>query len=180
MAIASFEHIIRIDSCRRESRVDPAVHDSDAPQKSLPTRPYRDGRLQEQTQRRAERLDLWTVRLGELAPTAKVLAVVAQDIVMAFAEPRARALHDLASTRCMRRDADVQRPRPPEFIERNLLDATQRIPPTPGVMDDATAAGVDSVVSVSSPAHDKPSAGHELSIHGLTRDDCVFDDASEL
>jgi hypothetical protein len=109
-----------------------------------------------------------------------VLAVVAQDVVVALAEPRARAPHDVESTRCMRRDADLQRSRPPEFIERNLLDAAQRVPTTPGVMNDATAAGIDSVMSVASPAHDEPSAGHELSVHGLTRDECVLDDASEL
>jgi hypothetical protein len=157
-----------------------ALEESDAPEKPLPTRPYRDGHLQEHTQWRAQRLDLWTARLGELAPAAKVLAVVAQDIVVALAEPRARAPHDLESTRRIRRDADVQRPQPAEFIERNLLDAAQRISTTARVMDDATATGVDSMVSVSSPAHDEPGAGHELSVHGLTRGDCVLDDASAL
>lgn len=157
-----------------------ALQQSNAPEKTLPMRPYRDGRLQEQTQWRAQRLDLWTARLGELAPTAKVLAVVAQDIVMALAEPRARAPHDLASTKRIRRATHVKRPLLHEFMERNLLDAAQRIPTAASVMDDTTAASVDSVVSVSSPAHHKPSARHELSVHGLTRDDCVLDDASEL
>jgi hypothetical protein len=143
-------------------------------------RPYRDGRVQEQTQWRAERLDLWTARLGELAPTAEVLAVVAQDIVVALAEPRARAPHDLASTWRIRRDTHVKRLQPNEFMERNFLDAAQRIPTAASVMDDTTAARIDSMVSVSSPAHDEPSARHKLSVHGLTRDDCVLDDAGEL
>jgi hypothetical protein len=109
-----------------------------------------------------------------------VLAVVVQEIVVALAEPRARPPHDLESTKRIRRDADVKGPQPHELMERNLLDAPQRIPTATSVMDDATAAGIDSMVSVSSPAHDEPSAGHELSVHGLTRDNCVLDDASEI
>jgi hypothetical protein len=134
-------------------------------------RTYRDGRLQEQTQWRAKRFDMWTARLGELAPTAKVLAVVAQEIVVALAQPRARAPHDPESTRRIRRDADVKRPQPRELIERNLLDTARRIP---------TTASVDPMVSVSSPAHDKPSAGPEFSVHGLIRDDYVLDNESAL
>jgi hypothetical protein len=55
-----------------------ALKESDAPEKSLPMRLYRDRSLQEQTQWRAKRLDLWTAGLGKLAPAAEVLAVVAQ------------------------------------------------------------------------------------------------------
>src|SRR5690349_21137653 len=100
-------------------------------------RPYRDGRVQEQTQWRAKCLDLWTAGLGELAPTAKVLAVVAQDIVMALAQPRTRAPHDLASTKHIRLGANVKRPQPHELLDRNLLDAAQGIATAAGVMDDA-------------------------------------------
>jgi hypothetical protein len=157
-----------------------ALQESDAPEKPIPMRRYRYGRLQEQTQWRAERLDLWTARLGEFAPTTEVLAVVVQEIVMALAEPRARAPHDLVRTRRLRREANVKRPQPRELVERDLLDAAQRIPTESSVMDDATAPSVDSVVSISSPAHDKPSARHKLSVHGLTRDKCVLDDAGEL
>jgi hypothetical protein len=82
--------------------------------------------------------------------------------------------------RRIRRDANMKRPEPYELRERNLLDASLRMPTAACVMDDATAPSVDSVVPVSSPAHDEPSAGHELSVHGLTRDDCVLDDAGEL
>jgi hypothetical protein len=157
-----------------------ALQESNAPQKPLPVRAYRDDRVQEQTQGRAERLDLWTARFGVLAPTAKVLAIVAQDIVVALAEPRARTHHDLASTRRIRRDTDVKRPQPHKFMEGNFLDATQRIPTAASVMDDTAASRIDSMVSVSSPAHDKPSARHKLSVHGVTCDDFVLNDAGEL
>jgi hypothetical protein len=159
-----------------------ALQESDAPEKPLPMQHYRYryGRLQEQTQWCAKRLDLWTARLVELAPTTEVLAVVAQEIVMALAEPRARAPHDLVPTKRRRCDANVQRPQSHELMERNLLDAAQRIPTAASVVDDAIAPSVDSMMSISSPAHDKPSARHKLSVHGLTRDNCVLDDAGEL
>lgn len=132
-------------------------------------RTCRDGRLQEQTQWRAKRFNLWTERLGELAPTAKVLAVVAQEIVVALAQPRAPTPHDLECKGRIMRDADVKRLQPGELIERNLPDTAQKIPITTSIY---------ARVSVSSPAQDKLSAGHEFSVHGLTRDDYVLDESA--
>lgn len=99
---------------------------------------------------------------------------------MALAEPRARTLHDIASMKHVGRVANVKRPLPYEVLKRNFLDAAQRIPTPSSVVDDTTATGVNSMVSVSSATHDEPSAGHELSIHGLTRNDVFHrDHASE-
>jgi hypothetical protein len=99
---------------------------------------------------------------------------------MALAQPRASTPDDLAPTKRIGRDAHVKRPQLHELMERDLLHAAQGIPTAARVMDDVSATGVDSVVSVSSPAHDKPSARHKLSVHGLIRDDRVLDDADEL
>ncbi len=90
---------------------------------------------------------------------------------MPLAQPRASAPHDLESKGPIRRDADVQRPQLHELIERNLPDAAQKI---------LITTSVNTIVSVSSPAHDNLSAGHEFSVHGLTRDDYILDDESAL
>jgi hypothetical protein len=113
-----------------------------------------------------------------------VLAVVAQEVVSTLAEPGARPLHDVVAKRHVRRTAKKERALPDELIERNFLDTAKRISTYACVMYDAARAGVDSMLSISMPAHDEPSSRHQLSIHDLTcvnvphgslRTSCVLD-----
>lgn len=90
---------------------------------------------------------------------------------MALAEPRARTVQDVACTRRIGCVADLKRPRPHELLERNVLDAAVRILTPSGIVDNAAAAGINSMVSISAATDDDPSARDELSVHGFTRDD---------
>ena len=71
----------------------------------------------------------------------------------------------------IRRDAGVKRPQPHELNERSLPNTARKM---------SITTSINPMVSVFSPAHDNPSAGHEFSVHGLTCDDDVLDDESAL
>jgi len=89
-----------------------------------------------------------------------VLAIVVQKIVVALTEPRARPLDNVDSASLTRSLGDVNEPLADEVLDWNFFDAAPRISHRPGIVDDPTLAGVDSVVPVSAPEYDQAGSWH--------------------
>jgi hypothetical protein len=91
-----------------------------------------------------------------------VLAVVAQEIVAAFAQPRTSASEDALRAQAVGDAANVNGTFPNEILECSLLDTAVRISKAPSVMNDASLARVDAVVSISASVNDEASSSHEF------------------
>ena len=91
-----------------------------------------------------------------------MLAVVVQKVITALTQPGARSPYDIAPAGLLRSLAELNGPISNEVLERDFLDAAPPISREPGIMDDAAAAGIDSMMPISAPEHDQRSPWHTL------------------